>query len=137
MRWLKSALGIGGAAIPAVSAAQAVARALDTVANTDDEKRAVETLRPKLAHPTGAAAQQVVAALAQTHLPARGWWASSWRPALGWACTIILLWHYVGRDLISIVVDLPPAQGELVTVMITVLGNSMLRSIEKAGGVSR
>lgn len=134
MSW-KKAIGIGVAAVPGLSAAQAISRALVSVADTDEERRAVEVLRPKLAQPTPEAADAVAGALALA--PQRTRSAAGWRPALGWVCCLILVWQYVLRDIVGTFVELGPPQGELVTVLLAALGNAALRSHDKAKGLTR
>lgn len=138
MSWWKRAIGIGAKAVPAVRAGQAVLEALEAAASTDDERAAVETLRPVVAEPRQHAASAIVEAVAKAQVATgRGLGVSGWRPALGWACVLILLWHYLARDLVGLVVELPPAQGELVTVLVTALGIAALRTGEKAAGLTR
>ena len=136
MNW-KKAIGIGVAAVPGLGAAQALSHALTSVADTDEERRAVEVLRPKLAQPTPETADAVAGALALTQRPQRTRSAAGWRPALGWVCAAILLWQYVLRDILGIFVELGPAQGELVTVLLAALGNAALRSHDKKNGLTR
>ena len=134
MNW-KKAIGIGVAAVPGLGAAQAVSRALVLVADTDEERRAVEVLKPKLAQPTPETADAVAGALAL--MPHRTRSAAGWRPALGWVCVGILAWQYVLRDIVGIFVEFGPAQGELVTVLLAALGNAALRSHDKKNGLTR
>ena len=133
MAWWKRALRIGAAAVPGVSAVQAVTQALDVVAETDDDRRAVETLRPKLARHASAAAAEV----AKAELAHRSILVAGWRPALGWVCVAIMIWTYLLYDLVSVVWTLPPRDGELVTVLMTALGIAALRTAEKASGLTR
>ena len=137
MSWWKRAIGIGVAAVPGVSAALAISDALTDVAETDEERRAAAVLQPKLRKPTAEVSALATAAVAQTHPPQRTRSAAGWRPALGWVCVAILAWHYVLRDVVGIFAELPPAQGELVTVLLAAMGNAALRSMDKKAGTAR
>ena len=133
MSWWKRAIGVGAAAVPGVSAVQAVTRVLDVAAETDEDRRAVETLRPKLARHASAAAAEV----AKAELAHRSILVAGWRPALGWVCVAIMVWQYLLYDLAAMVWTLPPRDGELVTVLMTALGIAALRTMEKGSGLTR
>ncbi|MBU2714057.1 3TM-type holin [Zooshikella harenae] len=73
---------------------------------------------------------------------------SGWRPGLGWLCVGLLTYAWVLRDLIIIalslanrpdVVKLLPTidTGELITLVLTLLGLGGIRTMEKIKGVAR
>jgi len=73
---------------------------------------------------------------------------SGWRPALGWLCVILLAYAWIGRDFIiiglgifnqmDIVKQLPGIDaGEIMTLVLALLGLGMTRTYEKIKGVSR
>ena len=73
---------------------------------------------------------------------------SGWRPALGWLCVVLLAYAWIGRDLIviglsvadmaAVVKDLPViGTGELMTLVMSLLGLGATRMYEKTKGVAR
>jgi len=73
---------------------------------------------------------------------------SGWRPALGWLCVVLLAYAWIGRDFIiiglglfdqtDIVEQLPGIDaGEIMTLVLALLGLGMTRTYEKIKGVSR
>lgn len=77
----------------------------------------------------------------------RSIFVAGWRPAVGWVCALALLWHFMLFDLAAWlqIVFFPetPAlpklsgTGELITVLMSMLGLGGLRSFEKYKGVTR
>jgi hypothetical protein len=68
---------------------------------------------------------------------------AGWRPFIGWVCGAALVYHYIGRPLLSwasVTKGLPPLppldMGDLITVLLGMLGMSALRTTEKMKGVS-
>lgn len=73
---------------------------------------------------------------------------SGWRPALGWLCVILLAYAWAGRDFINIALMLADRQdiismlpgadaGELMTLVLALLGLGATRMYEKVNGVAR
>ena len=71
---------------------------------------------------------------------------AGWRPAVGWVCASALAWNFILQPLISWVaflcsVDIGEAPkldtGELMTVLLGMLGLSGMRTYEKKAGVAR
>ena len=67
---------------------------------------------------------------------------SGWRPAMGWACVAIFVANYIGVPMlawISPYLALPPPprleMGEVLPVLLGMLGLGTLRSVDKAKGV--
>jgi len=70
---------------------------------------------------------------------------AGWRPAVGWICALALLWYYIlgpvaifalgifGLDKTMPAFDL----GELIALLVSMLGMSGMRSYEKKSGVER
>lgn len=73
------------------------------------------------------------------------WFASSWRPAVGWVCVLALGYQYLLRPIapwcISVlglsVPPLPPLDGTLFELVCAMLGFGGLRTFEKLKGVAR
>lgn len=69
----------------------------------------------------------------------RSLFVAGWRPFIGWVCGIALLYNFIIRDILIFIqpawVDLPPMQmGELMTVLLGLLGLGGLRTYEKLKG---
>ncbi|NYZ69123.1 hypothetical protein H0A36_24185 [Endozoicomonas sp. SM1973] len=73
---------------------------------------------------------------------------SGWRPALGWLCTGLLAYAWIGRDLLIVLLmssgqsetinKLPDIDtGELLTLVFALLGLGGVRTWEKIKGVAR
>ena len=73
---------------------------------------------------------------------------SGWRPALGWLCAVLLAYSWIGRDFIIIglgladktkIIEKLPAvnSGELMTLVLALLGLGATRMYEKVKGVAR
>ena len=68
-----------------------------------------------------------------------GWYRAGWRPATGWVCVAAMGWQYVAAPLASAVtgVAMPSLDaGELMPLLLGLLGLGGLRSAEKIKGVS-
>ncbi len=71
---------------------------------------------------------------------------AGWRPAIGWICAVGLTYHFLIYPFAGMVayfidqsLELPPlmSAGELMTLVLSLLGLGGLRTIEKTQGVSR
>ena len=71
---------------------------------------------------------------------------AGWRPFVGWVCSVALAWHFIGMPIIEWVLLLllsdPPAApvldiGELIVILMGMLGLSGVRMNEKIKGVAR
>jgi hypothetical protein len=73
---------------------------------------------------------------------------SGWRPALGWLCVLLLAYAWIGRDIlililaltdqVKIINQLPMVDwGELLTLVLAMLGLGGIRMKEKTKGVAR
>lgn len=70
---------------------------------------------------------------------------SGWRPFIGWVCGSALVYHYILRPLLPWIFHfaghpMPPIQGldmgDLITILLGMLGLGGLRTFEKAKGVA-
>jgi len=83
----------------------------------------------------------------KTEAAHRSIFVAGWRPAVGWVCAMALLWHFMLFDMaawiqLAFFPDTPPlpalsGTGELITVLMSMLGLGGLRSFEKYKGVAR
>ena len=138
MEWLKSIFG-GGSVL---SAAEGIVNVIDKFVETPEEKRAYEMLKTKL---------MLQPSLAQIELNRveamhRSMFVAGWRPFVGWICGVALAWHYIGNPLMSWYVSVwqPDAKvpeflglGDLMPLLMALLGFGAVRSMEKFGGRSR
>lgn len=69
---------------------------------------------------------------------------SGWRPFIGWVCGAALAYQFIGVNLIVWVcrlnhIDLPPEMdmGDLITVLLGMLGIGGMRTYEKIRGVAK
>lgn len=70
---------------------------------------------------------------------------SRWRPFIGWVCGFALAWHYIGRPLAEWVllmagknIEIPAVDlGDLIVILLGMLGLGGLRTTEKIRGVTK
>ncbi len=127
----------GGKAV--LTAAEGVAKIIDRFVETDDEKQAAEMIKAKL---------MLQPSLAQVELNKieaghRSIFVAGWRPFIGWVCGFGLAWHYIFRDVAMWVCSMwwtdvvPPellGTGELITIVLGMLGLGVFRTAEKVAG---
>ena len=74
------------------------------------------------------------------------WWKAGWRPFIGWVCGVALAYRFVLQPMLIFVVavikwQLPPLPtletGELMTLVLGMLGLGGLRSWDKKNGTSK
>ena len=126
------------------SIANSVATGLDELFTSDEERERARLLMMKeLNQPH---ILQAMTNLEEAKHPSL--FVAGWRPALGWLCVILLAYAWIGRDLMhlvlglfnqtTIVKDLPVMDmGELMTLVLALLGLGATRTFEKINGVAR
>lgn len=71
---------------------------------------------------------------------------AGWRPFIGWVCGAALVFHYIARPLLPWLLDItghpaatiPPLDmGDLITILLGMLGLGGLRTVEKMNKVAR
>lgn len=70
---------------------------------------------------------------------------AGWRPFIGWVCGAALAWHYIGRPvadwvllLAGVTAAIPAVDlGDLIVILLGMLGLGGLRTAEKVKGVAR
>ena len=90
-------------------------------------------------------AMQMQAAVNQAEAGNTDKFVSGWRPFVGWVCGSALAWHYIGRPVLSWVLllsgvsePIPEIEvGDLLVVLLGMLGLGGLRTAEKFKGVAR
>ena len=125
-----------------VTAAEGVANIVDRFVETDDEKRVAEIIKAKL---------MMRPSLAQIELNKieaghRSIFVAGWRPWIGWVCGMALAWHYILHDVMAwacaawaptLVPPVLNGTGELVTILLALLGMGAIRSAEKMAGKAK
>ena len=125
-----------------LSAAEGVANVIDQFVETDDEKRAAEIIKAKMMMKPSLAQVEIN----KVEAGHRSIFVAGWRPFIGWVCGFALAYNFVIRDLIAWVIintgaeaSLPPdlATGDLMTVLLGMLGLGAFRTVEKFGGKAK
>lgn len=126
------------------SIADSVATGLDELFTSDEEREKARLLMMKeLNQPH---VLQAVTNLEEAKHPSI--FVAGWRPALGWLCVILLAYAWIGRDMLYIILGmfeqtaiiegLPEMDmGELMTLVLALLGLGATRTFEKINGVAR
>ena len=85
-------------------------------------------------------------AVNKTEAASKSLFVAGWRPFVGWTCGIALFYNFILyqflKFLVIVLMENPPAlpvleTGELMTVLLGMLGLGTLRTYEKRKGVSR
>ena len=121
---------IGGAA---VSAVQGVANVVDQFIETDDEKRAWEAVKAKMAQEP----QLAQIELNKVEASHRTMFVAGWRPAVGWVCAIGLAFTFLVNPVIQWVTGEPGPElptDVVFELMLGMLGLGGLRTYEKLSG---
>ena len=127
---------------PAVSAVEGVANVIDRFVETDEEKKAAELLKAKLAMKPSLA-QVELNKIEASH---RSIFVAGARPFILWTCGVGLTWHFILHDLMTWICAIwfsqltPPALSgteELITVLLALLGLGGMRTIEKIKRVTK
>ena len=117
---------------------QAVGNVLDNLFTSDEEKETLALAKEKL-YQNAAMVQAEINKVEAQH---RSLFVAGWRPFIGWVCGLALLWHFIGFDLMSYIASLnelpPPPElsgtENLITIVISLLGLGVYRTVEKLGG---
>ena len=121
---------------------EAVGRVLDTLFTSDKERLTKTAVLARVAQQPAL----VQAEINKIEASSRSVFVSGWRPFIGWVCGIALAYSFVLRDLLAWLMMIyiphsppPPAiqMGELVTVLMGMLGLGGLRTFEKISGRAR
>ena len=75
----------------------------------------------------------------------RSVWVSGWRPFIGWSCGFAMLYAYVAQPILTFgltqagyLIDLPRVElGEMMPVLLGMLGLGGMRSFEKLKGLTK
>ena len=129
-------------ASPIIGAAEGVAKIIDRFVETDDEKQAAEIIKAKMMMQPSLAQIELNKIEAQH----RSIFVAGWRPFIGWICGWALAWHFILHDLTAwVVLNFKPeatvpelvGTGELVTVLLSMLGLGAFRTVEKMTGKAK
>ena len=126
--WLGNLAGSGIA-----ETAKGVADVVDRFVETDDEKRAFETVMARMAQEPGLA-QVELNKVGAAH---RSIFVAGWRPAVGWVCAIGLGFAFLVNPILQWITDGPGPSLPLdimLELVIGMLGLAGLRTVEKITG---
>lgn len=90
-------------------------------------------------------AMQMQADVNQVEAASADPFTSRWRPFIGWVCGLALCWHYIGRPLAEWAllmagrdIQIPAVDlGDLIVILLGMLGLGGLRTTEKIRGVTK
>lgn len=90
-------------------------------------------------------AMQMQADVNQAEAASSDPFTSRWRPFIGWVCGAALCWHYIGRPLAEWAlimsgknVEIPKVDlGDLIVILLGMLGLGSFRTAEKIKGVTK
>lgn len=128
-------------AAPVGGAIDALGNVLDRLFTSDDERLTREEALTRLAqapHLAQIELNKIEAAHASVFV-------AGWRPFIGWVCGVALAWHFIGYDFfcwLALAAGLPAppilaGTEELISVVVSLLGLGLLRTVEKARGLSK
>ncbi len=122
---------------------KAVGNIVDDLFTSDDERLSHEEVLTRLAQKPGLVQAEINKVEAQH----RSIFVAGWRPFIGWVCGAALAWNYILHPLFSwatvAFMESPPippptlSLGELMPVVLGLLGLGALRTVEKAGGKAK
>lgn len=126
---------------PVGGAIDAVGNVLDRLFTSDDERLSREEALTRLAQAPHLA--QVELNKIEAAHPSV--FVAGWRPFIGWVCGVALAWHFIGYDFfvwLALAAGLPAppilaGTEELISVVVSLLGLGLLRTVEKSRGVTK
>lgn len=139
-------VAVGTVAAPAAPVVDAVGKALDGLITSDEERATLQIALEKLRNEPG----QLQVELNKIEAAHPSMFVAGWRPGLGWVCVISLGIYYIPRFILTTylwaaqvitdgaLIPYPEAGvGDILALVGTLLGSSVLRTIEKQQGVAR
>ncbi len=126
---------------PVGGAIDAVGNVLDRLFASDDERLSREEALTRLAQALHLA--QIELNKIEAAHPSV--FVAGWRPFIGWVCGIAFAWHFIGYDFfvwLTLAAGLPAppilaGTEELISVVVSLLGLGLLRTVEKSRGVTK
>ena len=120
---------------------EAFGNVLDKILTSDEERENLLLLKEKL-YQNSAIVQAEINKIEAQH---RSLFVAGWRPFIGWICGTALLWHFIGYDFMSWIAAInnwqqPPelsGTADLITIVISLLGLGVYRTVEKISGRSK
>jgi len=121
--------------------AQGVASAIDTFVETDEERKAAQLLLTKVRQEP----DKWQAEINKIEAGHRSLFVAGWRPFIGWVCGLGLAWKFVIAPLCLYVASLMGKAGvlpdinagELIPLVMALLGLGSMRSWEKKSGLTK
>jgi hypothetical protein len=138
-----AALGIGKSA---AELANGVASAIDRFVQTKEEKEAAAILKAQIDQRP----DEWQAAINMEEAKHRSLFVAGWRPFIGWVCGVGLCWNWILKPIATFVIAILVAKGvmfpigelptlgagEIVGLVMSMLGLGALRSYEKKAGLT-
>lgn len=120
---------------------EAVGNVLDALFTSDEEKETLKLAKEKLYQN----ATLVQAEINKVEAQHRSIFVAGWRPFIGWVCGTALAWHFILYDFASWLSNVngwvqPPALSgteNLITIVISLLGLGVYRTVEKLQGKTK
>jgi len=122
---------------------KAVGNIVDDLFTSDDERLSHEEVLLRIAQRPGF----VQAEINKVEAAHRSLFVAGWRPFIGWVCGAALAWNYIIQPLFSwatiAFMDSPPippptlSLGELMPVVMGLLGLGAIRGVEKLAGKAK
>ena len=117
-------------------AANAIGDAADKIFTSDEERLAYEVEKQKLQHESDNKQIEINKIEASSgHL-----WQSGWRPFIGWSCGMGVAYSYLVSPLLTQIFDFKMVElhvGDLIALVIALLGMSATRTYEKMKGANK
>lgn len=117
-------------------AADGIANAIDRFVETPEEKKAAQVLMKKINQDP----QRWQVELNKIEAAHRSVFVAGWRPAVGWICAFGLAWGWIVGPVLEFIFptrSLPEiAVGQVIGLVMALLGVAGMRSYEKKKGVS-
>jgi len=130
-------LGMGKAAGDAIaSPVEAVGNVFDKLFTSDEERANAEAVMAKIRQQP----QILQGEINKLEAQHRSVFVAGWRPFIGWVCGVGLAWHYVGAPILSWFIPAPPVltgTGDLINLLLALLGMAGLRSFEKGRKITK
>lgn len=120
---------------------EAVGNVLDKLFTSDAERETLKLAKERLY----ARASEVQAEINKVEAGHRSIFIAGWRPFIGWVCGFALAWHFMIYDILQWIAAIqgwqtPPqlsGTGQLISIVLSLLGLGSLRTFEKSKGVSK
>jgi len=121
---------------------EAIGNVFDKLFTSDEEREKAKFVLEKLRQRPA----ELQAEINKIEAQHRSIWVAGWRPAVGWVCAFGMFYRFVGNELAkwfcamwfpNIVVPELTGSGDLITILLALLGMSGIRTFEKINKISK